>query len=154
MDSKEVTFRMATEKDLDSIIQMLSDDVLGSTRERYEQPLPDSYLQAFKSIDSDPNNELVVACYKEEIVGVQQITFIPYLTYQGGWRATIEGVRTAPAVRGKGIGRKLIEWAIERAKERGCHIVQLTTDKKRKDALHFYEQLGFKATHEGMKFHI
>lgn len=57
--------------------------------------MPESYIKAFQSINSNPNNELIVACYGEEIVGVQQITFTPFITYQGGWRATIEGVRTA-----------------------------------------------------------
>lgn len=144
-------FRMATEQDLDQIVAMLADDVLGSKRERYEQPLPESYIEAFKAISADPNNELVVACIGVEIVGVQQITFTPYITHQGAWRATIEGVRTASSVRGKGVGTKLINWAIQRAKSRGCHLIQLTTDKQRPDALRFYERLGFQATHEGLK---
>ncbi|WP_371928745.1 GNAT family N-acetyltransferase [Rossellomorea sp. KS-H15a] len=133
---------------------MLADDVLGSKRERYEHPLPESYIQAFNAIDTDPNNELVVACQGEEVVGVQQITFTPYLTHQGGWRATIEGVRTSASVRGEGVGTKMIQWAIARAEERGCHLIQLTTDKQRPDALRFYERLGFKATHEGLKLKL
>ena len=145
---------MATQEELDSIVAMLADDVLGSKRERYEHPLPTSYLQAFKAITSDPNNELIVACNGNEVVGVQQITFTPYITHQGGWRATIEGVRTAASVRGQGVGTELIKWAIERAKKRGCHLVQLTTDKKREDALRFYEKLGFTATHEGLKLKL
>ncbi|GIO05884.1 acetyltransferase [Brevibacillus reuszeri] len=149
-----LTFRMATAQDVDKIVQMLADDELGKTRERYETPLPESYLQAFEAIDKDPNNELIVACLDEEIVGVQQITFTPYLTHQGSWRATIEGVRTVSSERGKGLGSKLILWAVERAKERGCHIVQLTTDKQRPDALRFYERLGFTATHEGLKMKL
>ena len=149
-----LTFRLATAQDVDKIVQMLADDELGKTRERYEKPLPESYLQAFEAIEKDPNNELIVACLGEEIVGVQQITFTPYLTHQGSWRATIEGVRTASSERGKGLGSKLILWAVERAKERGCHIVQLTTDKQRPDALRFYERLGFTATHEGLKMKL
>ncbi|MDQ1143873.1 GNAT superfamily N-acetyltransferase [Bacillus sp. SORGH_AS 510] len=150
----EIRFRMATEKDLDAIVAMLADDVLGSKRERYELPLPTSYIKAFEAITADPNNELIVACDGQEVIGVQQITFTPYLTHQGGWRATIEGVRTSTSVRGKGVGTKLIQWAIQRAEERGCHLVQLTTDKKRPDALRFYEKLGFKATHEGLKLKL
>ncbi|MFJ9500707.1 GNAT family N-acetyltransferase [Brevibacillus centrosporus] len=149
-----VTFRIATANDLDQIVQMLADDELGKTRERYETPLPESYVKAFEAISSDQNNELLVACLGEEIVGVQQITFTPYLTHQGSWRATIEGVRTASSVRGRGIGSQLIGWAIDRAKARGCHLVQLTTDKKREDAHRFYERLGFQATHEGMKLKL
>jgi len=151
---EEVKFRIATESDLASIVEMLADDVLGSKRERYEKPLPDSYIKAFNAITSDPNNELIVACYGNEIIGVQQITFIPYITHQGGWRATIEGVRTSSSQRGKGVGTELIRWAIQRAKERGCHLIQLTTDKKRDNALRFYEHLGFNASHEGLKMHL
>jgi ribosomal protein S18 acetylase RimI-like enzyme len=151
---KKITFRIATEQDLDKIVKMLADDTLGSKRERYEQPLPESYLKAFQAITSDPNNELVVACQDNEVIGVLQITFTPYITHQGRWRATIEGVRTSSSERGKGVGTELIRWAIQRARERDCHLVQLTTDKKRNDALRFYEQLGFKATHEGMKMKL
>jgi ribosomal protein S18 acetylase RimI-like enzyme len=150
----KVKFRMAKEQDLVKIVEMLADDVLGSKRERYEKPLPDSYINAFQAITSDPNNELVVACQGIEIIGVQQITFTPYMTHQGGWRATIEGVRTSSSQRGKGVGTELIRFAINRAKERGCHLIQITTDKNRKDALRFYERLGFKASHEGLKMHI
>jgi ribosomal protein S18 acetylase RimI-like enzyme len=149
-----IKFRMATEQDLDGIVKMLADDELGSMRERYVQPLPESYKTAFQAITSDPNNELVVAYQGNELLGVQQITYTPYLTHQGGWRATIEGVRTSSAVRGKGVGTELIRWAIDRAKQRGCHLVQLTTDKQRADALRFYERLGFKATHEGLKMKL
>lgn len=152
--NENINFRAATIEDLDAIVRMLADDTLGSQRERYEHPLPDSYHQAFGAISADPNNELIVARMGDEIVGVQQITFTPYITHQGGWRATIEGVRTSSAARGKGVGTKLIQFAIHRAKERGCHLVQLTTDKSREDALRFYERLGFKATHEGMKMKL
>ncbi|GAA0292101.1 GNAT superfamily N-acetyltransferase [Gracilibacillus halotolerans] len=150
----KIEIRVATEKDLDSIVAMLADDVLGSKRERYEQPLPNSYKKAFHAISSDPNNELIVACNGDEVIGVQQITFTPYITYQGGWRATIEGVRTSSSIRGKGIGTELIQWAIQRARERGCHLIQLTTDKARDDALRFYKRLGFSATHEGLKMKL
>jgi GNAT superfamily N-acetyltransferase len=53
-----------------------------------------------------------------------------------------------------GVGKKIIEWAIQRALERKAHLLQLTTDKKRPDAIRFYETLGFKASLEGMKMHL
>ena len=149
-----VTFRRAREADVPDIVRLLADDPLGAKRERHETPLPESYARAFRAIDADPNNELVVACQDERVVGVLQLTFIPYLTYQGGWRALIEGVRVDARVRSLGLGRALFEWAIARARERGCHMVQLTTDKSRPDARRFYEALGFVASHEGMKLHL
>lgn len=152
--TSNVTFRRAGLGDLERIVQLLADDALGAKRERYELPLPASYLAAFDAIDADPNQELVAACRDGAVVGVLQITFIPYLTYEGGWRALIEGVRVDGAARSAGVGRAMVEHAIGRARERGCRLVQLTTDKARPDALRFYEALGFVASHEGMKLHL
>lgn len=133
---------------------MLADDPLGATRERFESPLPTRYLQAFEAIDQDPNNELTVAEIRGAVVAVLQITFIPYLTYQGGWRALIEGVRVNSNLRSSGLGRQLFGWAIDRAKQRNCHLLQLTSDKARPDAIRFYESLGFIASHEGFKLNL
>ena len=149
-----LTFREAKREDVRTIVFMLADDELGARRERAQDPLPRAYLDAFERIDGSSDNELTVAEREGEIVGVLQLTFIPYLTYQGGIRALIEGVRVSSQHRGRGIGRALFEWAIARARERGCHLVQLTTDKQREDARRFYESLGFEASHEGMKLHL
>jgi len=146
--------RRATRADVPQIVRLLADDALGSERERFAEPLPQTYFAAFASIESDPNNELVVVERGGNVIGVLQITFIPYLTYQGGWRALVEGVRVSSAVRGRGVGEGLLRWAIDRARERGCHLVQLTTDKRRPDAKRFYERLGFVASHQGMKLHL
>ena len=150
----DLTFRVATENDLVEIIKMLSDDQLGSQRERFEEPLPESYINAFEIIRKDPHQELTVAEENGEIVGTFQLSFIQYLTYRGGIRAQIEAVRVKSTHRGKGYGRKIFEYAIERARKNGAHLVQLTTDKKRPDALEFYKALGFVASHEGMKLHF
>jgi GNAT superfamily N-acetyltransferase len=147
----ELTFRLATEKDLITIIQLLADDSLGALREKIEIPLPATYLQAFARIKNDSNQELTVAEIGREIVGTFHLTFIQYLTHQGGLRAQIEAVRVSSAHRGKGIGAQLFTYAINRAKEKGCYVVQLATDKQRPRAIQFYETLGFVATHEGMK---
>lgn len=133
---------------------MLADDPLGSKREDNSDPLPAAYRTAFEAIDSDPNNDLVVAVRDNRVIGVLQITFIPYLTYRGGWRALIEGVRISKSARTSGVGGAMFQWAINRARERGCIMVQLTTDKSRPDAVRFYENLGFVASHEGMKLKL
>ena len=151
---ENLIFRHAIRADVPQIVKLLADDVLGAKRERYEMPVPSSYLSAFDAIESDPNNELIVACDSEEIVGTLQLTFTPCMTFQGGWRVTIEAVRVDSRFRSQGIGTTLFEWAIQRAKERNCDLIQLTTDKVRPDAKRFYEQLGFTASHEGMKLHL
>ena len=155
MNALSTRVRPAVEGDLPEIVRMLANDPLGSQRERSIEPLPGSYYEAFGAIEQDLNNELVVAENENGgAVAVLQLTFTPYITHQGGWRATIEGVRVDRKFRGTGLGRDLFAWAIRRAKDRGCHIVQLTTDKERPEALRFYESLGFTASHEGMKLKL
>ncbi|QLG43950.1 GNAT family N-acetyltransferase [Costertonia aggregata] len=147
--------RPATRNDIPAIVGLIADDKLGKLREDYQDPLPKKYYDAFDNIVTDPNQELIVLeTAKRQVIGTLQLSFIQYLTYQGGLRAQIEAVRVHESYRNQGIGQQLFEWAIKAAKERNAHVVQLTTDKKRPEALKFYEKLGFKASHEGMKLHI
>jgi len=133
---------------------MLADDELGSQRERVEETLPESYFTAFEQIDRDPNQELIVADLNGELIGTLQLIFIPSISYQGGLRAQVESVRVDKPYQSQGIGGEMMKWAIERAKSRGAHLVQLTTHKSRADAHRFYERLGFKASHVGMKLSL
>jgi GNAT superfamily N-acetyltransferase len=154
MKTSDILFRRAVLADLPDIVRMLADDSLGATRESFELPLPESYYTAFEAIERDANNEIVVADKGGKVVGTLQLTFIPYLTYQGSWRALIEGVRVDASMRGAGLGHRLIAHAIERARERGCKMVQLTSNKSRGDAVRFYQSLGFVASHEGLKLSL
>lgn len=146
-----IVIRSATRQDVPAIVRMIADDPLGSKREAFATPLPECYYDAFDAIERDPNNELFVASLNQQVIGVLQLTFIPNLTYQGGWRALVEGVHVEAQHRSQGVGKRMMECAIARARERGCRMVQLTTNKARPDARRFYENLGFVASHEGMK---
>jgi len=148
-------FRKATKNDISTIVEMIADDELGKKRENFQNPLPSEYLKAFEKISADENQELIVVENKDsEIIGTLQLSFIQYLTYRGGIRAQIEAVRIRKDKRGLGIGKEMFQWAIVRSKERNAHLLQLTTDKQRPDAIKFYNDLGFKQTHEGMKMHF
>ena len=147
----KIIFRRAREKDIEAIVQLLSDDVLGRTREDVSATGKDVYRKAFAAIDADPNQLLLVACEGDETVGTLQLSFIPGLARSGALRGQIEAVRIASSRRGGGIGKEMIEWAILECRRRGCRHVQLTTDKSRTDARRFYEGLGFVASHIGYK---
>lgn len=153
-NERPITFSKANKNDLEAIIALLVDDPLGVSREDYVNPVPDSYRNAFDIIQADPSAQLIVAKHIDRIIGIAQINFIQNLTYQGGIRAHIEGVRIHKDYRSKGIGKQIFEYLISLAKERGCHLVQLTTDKSRHAALGFYESLGFKQSHIGLKLHL
>lgn len=143
----DVIFRPAVRADVPAIVGLLADDMIGAGREGES----DAYWTAFDAIAADPRNHLVVADIDGEIAGTLQLTYIPGLSRMGAERAQIEAVRVSAAHRGRGLGREMIGWAIGEARVRGCAMVQLTSDKRRADAIRFYESLGFERTHEGLK---
>lgn len=150
-----IKIRKANRDDLSQIVRILAGDKLGKFREEFAEPLPENYIKAFEKIDANPSQLLLVAEDEtSQVVGTMQLSFLQYLTYRGGLRAQAEAVFIREDFRGKGIGSELMKYAIEYSKQRGAHLIQLTTDKQRPDAIRFYEKLGFKASHEGMKFHF
>jgi GNAT superfamily N-acetyltransferase len=148
----DLVVRRAGLADLPAIVAMLADDPLGAARET--DASFDGYQMAFMEIDADPRQNLVVGEHGGEVVATLQLTIIPGLSRRGAKRGLIEAVRVRSDQRGSGLGRELIIWAIERAREAGCVIVQLTTDKTRLDAHRFYQSLGFEDSHVGMKLNL
>ena len=149
-----VTARPALIDDLPTIVGLLADDIFGQGRENIGPSLHSDYFDGFKAIDDDPNQVFVVFEAEGVIIGCLQLSFIPGLSRQGAWRGQIESVRISSERRGDGLGQQMINWAIDTCRERGCRIIQLTSDKARKDAAEFYRTLGFVATHEGFKLTI
>lgn len=152
LDSSPVVLRRATAADLPAIVDLITADQLGATRDgvRTDADLA-AYQRAFGVIDADPAHLLVVAESGHDIIATMQLSFIPGLARRGALRAQIEAVRVHEAYRGRGLGAAIFAWAIDEARQRGCALVQLTTDKSRAGAHRFYERLGFVASHEGMK---
>jgi GNAT superfamily N-acetyltransferase len=154
MKRLDIIFRLATRADLPSIVRLLADDDLGSQRERLESPLHASYYSAFEQIDNDPNHELIVAERNGKVIGTLHLMFLPSISFQGGLRAQVESVRVDKRFQSQGIGSEMMKWTMDRAKKHGAHVVQLTTHKTRIDAHRFYERLGFKGSHWGMKIKL
>ncbi|SEP06905.1 GNAT family N-acetyltransferase [Actinacidiphila rubida] len=145
----EITIRAAGAGDVAAIVALLADDELGRLRESPEDLRP--YEAAFAEIAGDPQHVLAVAERDGMVVGTAQLTYLPGLSHRGATRAQIEAVRIGSAARGTGLGSTLITWCVEQARERGCAMVQLTSDAGRTDAHRFYERLGFRASHVGFK---
>jgi GNAT superfamily N-acetyltransferase len=146
-----IRLRRARAEDVEAIVAMLADDPLGAAREDASRPAAECYRRAFAAIAADPNQLLAVAEAEGDVAGTLQITFIPGLSRRGALRGQIESVRVASGHRARGLGRRMIEWAIAECRARGCAIVQLTTDRSRSRAHAFYESLGFEPSHVGYK---
>ncbi len=155
MNMAGITIRRATRDDVPSIVGMLADDFLGKDRERVEDPLPQSYYDAFARVDADGNLQLVVACDgADNVIGSLQLCILPGLSSQGAVRALIEDVRVDGKLRGQGIGEVLLRWAIAESRSRGCHLIELLTSRARVDAQRFYVNLGFTESHAGMTLRL
>jgi ribosomal protein S18 acetylase RimI-like enzyme len=153
-DTRTVLFRKARRQDLHAILELLNDGKMSGVLERIEDPIPQLYIEAFDAIEADPNQLLLVGDIEGRMVASLQLTFIPGIAHQGAWRAQVEAVRVAGDLRGRQIGEAMMRQVIALARERGCALVQLTTNKARDDAQRFYRRLGFVASHEGMKLKL
>ena len=149
-----LNIRDASVDDLPDIVALLVADALGRQREASSLPLDARYLKAFKAVQQDANQRLLVGVIDARVMACLQLSFIPGLSRLGAWRGQIESVRISSDYRGQGLGHVIFQWAIEACRERGCSLIQLTTDKRRADATRFYESLGFVASHEGMKLDL
>ncbi|MBR1124046.1 GNAT family N-acetyltransferase [Bradyrhizobium lablabi] len=150
MTVSSISLRRARRDDVGAIVRMLADDALGGPRERIEDPLPPCYFRAFETVDRDPNIQLMVAEEGGAVVGCLQLCILPGLSSQGASRGLIEDVRVASHLRSRGIGERMVQWAVNEARAKGCKLVELLTHHTRVDAQRFYERLGFARSHVGM----
>jgi N-acetylglutamate synthase-like GNAT family acetyltransferase len=146
-----ITIRHARRDDVGVIVAMLADDPLGSGRERLEDPLPVSYFRAFEVLEHASHIQLVVAEDEDgAVIGCLQLCILPGLSSQGASRGLIEDVRVATHCRSRGVGEKIVQWAVAEARAKGCALVELLTHSTRVDAQRFYARLGFQPSHVGM----
>jgi len=146
-----ITIRHARRDDVGVIVAMLADDPLGSGRERLEDPLPASYFRAFEALEHASHIQLVVAEDEDgAVIGCLQLCILPGLSSQGASRGLIEDVRIATHYRSRGVGEKIVQWAVAEARAKGCALVELLTHSTRVDAQRFYARLGFQPSHVGM----
>lgn len=149
-----LTYRSAIEADLPFLDALAAADEIGAARDPLRPNQREQALEALHAITDDPNHTLYIVERSGAPVASFQLSFIPGISRKGAWRGQIESVRVVAEARGQGIGEAMMRWAIVRCEERGCGIVQLTSDKKRDAAHRFYERLGFVGTHTGFKLKL
>jgi len=145
------SFRIANDADLGAIVALLADDAIARARSGYAEAATPEVRAAFASIQQDPDDEIWVGERDGQVVATLQLTILSGLSRNGMRRALVEAIRVSAGMRGQGIGERLMQVAMDRARERGCGIIQLTSDLRRTDAHRFYARLGFEASHVGMK---
>jgi GNAT superfamily N-acetyltransferase len=149
-----LTIRRARQADLPRIVELLSQLSLGDDRDPPTLPLPEGYRVAFRQIEADPRQQLLVAEVDGQVVGTATLGIVPNLSYRGRPWAFVESIVIDHPARGRGYGEALLRYAIEEARRAGCYKVSLTSNKRRSEAHRFYEKLGFVATHEGFRLQL
>ncbi|HEY3253743.1 MAG TPA: GNAT family N-acetyltransferase [Polyangiaceae bacterium] len=147
------SIRPALEADLPAIVGLFADDDEAHAPGAYAAPGV-GQREALAAIEADPNNAVYVAELDGVVLGTFQLTFIRQLSYGGCLVAQIESVHVHSSARGQGIGALMMAFAIEQARRRGALRVQLTSNVRRTRAHEFYERLGFRASHKGMKLYL
>jgi ribosomal protein S18 acetylase RimI-like enzyme len=147
-DTVNVTTREATKRDLPQIIGLLSQ--LSPTGE------PNTSLKkaasVFKKIRRYPFYKIYVSVLDERIVGVFELMIMDNLAHLGKPSAVIEDVVVTAERRRRGIGKIMMNYAMNVCREMGCYKLTLSSNLKREEAHDFYESLGFRK--HGFSFHV
>ena len=149
----DLTFRTAGRDDLHAVVSLLADDELAENREKPVDGagVGEEYVKAFAAMETEHYNHMLLAESDGRVVGCLQLVFVPGLSRRGAKRAIVESVRVVSDLRGKNVGTALMKEAIRLAREGGCKLVQLDSDKRRARAHLFYRRLGFTQSHFGFK---
>jgi len=153
--SFKALIRRAVSNDIERIVNLMNQGAPeGGKNQSPTNLILNDYYAAFQKIEKDPNQYLMVAEINKEVIGTFQMSFLSYLSGAGQEDCQIENVFIAPEWRAKGVGTQMMNWAINHAKNSNCRRIQLTSNKKRKDAHRFYERLGFQSSHDGFKLQL
>ena len=101
------------------------------TANKIWEEIEKNQIKYFIAIDGD---RVVSSCY---------LAIIPNLTRNGRLNGFIENVITDTQYRKRGIGKKVIEMAIDYGKQNNCYKIVLLSGYKRKENHIFYEKCGF-----------
>ena len=106
-------------------------------------------LEIFKKIKSNPEHIIIIAEINGEIVGSTTLLIEHKFIHLGGIVGHIEDVVVNKKFQGLEVGKKIINYVLELAKEYGCYKTILNCSDEVKP---FYEKLGFKVHSNELRF--
>lgn len=147
-----ILIRDARASDLPDLLRLLDEDAIRELSEDLSDLTP--YAVALAEILAGAHSTVLVGEIDGAVVATAQVTWQRRLMYGAGLVCQVESVRVWSAHRGCGVGGELMRWIIDDAHRRGCARVELTSNARRVDARRFYERMGFRASHIGMKLYL
>ena len=147
----EVTIRRAGMDDLGVVAELINHGADDAPKYRVDEALMAGMRESFLAIDGSDNDQLMVAVWDGEVVGTFHVKYLYFLAGAGRPDALVEAVHVFKAFRGRGVGKAMMDWVMNAARERDCRRIQLTSNKLRERAHGFYERLGFAKSHDGFR---
>ena len=141
--------RTATEGDIPCILELYDKLTEGPS-----QLSSDYVKRTFAQITATPGYELLVAEEDGLVVGTIVLLIVPNLSHGALPWAMVENVIVDGRYRRRGIGRQLMEYAINRSRQADCYKVQLLSNKKRRRAHKFYQELVFETSAHGFRLYL
>src|SRR5262249_2273899 len=139
MLESEIKIRLATEADLSVIIELYAQPDMEGTALHLEEALP-----LFREIVTSDRQELFVAEGPgSRILGSFSLSYVQHLTHGGARSASLGDIVVKSESQGLGVGKQMMIFAAERARERGCYKLMLSSATRRINAQAFYETLGY-----------
>lgn len=143
------TIRKATQGDIPRILDLYKE----LTGEKQNSP-SDTIDRVFAEITASPNQEFLVAEKEGSVVATLFLQIVPNLSHNTCPWVILENMIVDSRYRRQGIGRRLVEYAFNRAREAGCYKVQLLSNNRRHDAHQFYRSMGFKDSAVGFRLYF
>lgn len=141
--------RRAEKKDLTRLLELYR--LLEGPYSDVEELNGNDAERRFEEILGDPNQQTLVAETDGEVAGSVVLVIVPNLGHGGAPYAVVENVVVDEAWRGRGIGKALMEEAVERARLAGVYKLALCSNVEREEAHRFYLAAGMKQTHAGFE---
>jgi len=132
--------RDATDADLPGVLRVLAESGIDGG-ESFGLEEARAHLERLRAW---PNFRLLAVVADGEVVGTYSLVIVEKLGKRGTPAGVVEDVAVLPARQGQGIGRAMMEHAIEECRQAGCYKLALSSNVKREEAHRFYESLGFK----------
>ena len=146
--NNKLIIRRSTKEDLDGMLKLYQQTEMDNGDAIDQQHA----LALFEQFSNYPFYHFYVACHQEFIVGVFGLLIMDNIGHQGSPSAIIEGVCVDENFQGQGIGKAMMQEAINISREHGCYKMALTSNIRREKAHAFYRSLGFKQ--HGISFQI
>ena len=143
------SIRKATHQDIPRILELYEE-----LTEEKQKISSETILRVFAEIVAMPNQQFLVAEKDDFVSGTLFLQIIPNLSHNARPWAILENMVVDSRYRRQGIGRLLIEYALNFCREANCCRVQLLSNKKRKEAHQFYRSLGFEDSALGFRMYF